>query len=259
MAWLWLRGPASARCRCSACRWRMAPGCCTRVRCGDQLSSTRRFARRRSAASPKRLRSKLFIATKSGAGDKAAVVLQHLEDRLRQMGRTKLGRPATAHPAPEPGDTDTPRRWKHGLGISNHSLGGRASRPPRLGTNQYPLSAISSATELRFVEECAARRSQTPWSLRQTAHRTRRLASRCCGSSTTECRSGRRASRGARRDRRRSTQYGGVKNCGRSPPCSRACGSACPTRPNPDGPRMGYPAPPHALAAFLGEEVGEDG
>ncbi len=115
------------------------------------------------------VRSKLFIATKSGAGDKAAV-LQHLETSLRQMKTDYVDILQLHWPRqlPDPADPNSSyaalaQARKQGkarfIGISNHSLAvaRQAAESGLYDTVQYPLSAISSAAELRFVEECAAR------------------------------------------------------------------------------------------------------
>lgn len=115
------------------------------------------------------VRSKLFIATKSGAGDKTTV-LQHLEASLRQMKTDYVDilQLHTPRQLPDPADPNSAyaalvEARKQGkarfVGISNHSLAiaRRAAESALYDTIQYPLSAISSAGEFRFVEECAAR------------------------------------------------------------------------------------------------------
>jgi predicted aldo/keto reductase-like oxidoreductase len=115
------------------------------------------------------VRSTVFIATKSGGDDKATV-LQHLETSLRQM-KTDYVDILQLHnprPLPDPADPNSAyaalvearRQGKaRFVGISNHSLSvaRQAAESGLYDTIQFPLSAISSAAELRFVEECAAR------------------------------------------------------------------------------------------------------
>lgn len=115
------------------------------------------------------VRSKLYIATKSGAGDKAAV-LNHLETSLRQMKTDYVDIMQLHNPKalPNPDDPNSTfaalaEARKQGkvrfIGISNHSLdvARQAAESGLYDTIQFPLSAISSAGEFRFVEECAER------------------------------------------------------------------------------------------------------
>jgi predicted aldo/keto reductase-like oxidoreductase len=115
------------------------------------------------------VRSKLFIATKSGAGDKATI-LQHLETSLRQMQTEYVDILQLHNPRelPDPADPNSAyaalaearRQGKaRFVGITNHSLAvaRQAAESGLYDTIQFPLSAISSAGEFRFVEECAAR------------------------------------------------------------------------------------------------------
>jgi predicted aldo/keto reductase-like oxidoreductase len=115
------------------------------------------------------VRSKVFIATKSGGSDKATV-LQHLETSLRQMKTDYVDILQLHYPRelPDPENPNSPyagliEARKQGkarfIGISNHILAvaRRAAESGLYDTIQFPLSAISSAGEFRFVEECAAR------------------------------------------------------------------------------------------------------